>query len=74
MGKSDKHKRGFYIQNRTIWIMTGDKMKVSCKFIDVSYFPTCQQFILSLSPFVMNNILKFQNSSTYNIGTKHGHY
>lgn len=58
LGKFDKHKTVFYTQNKIIWIMAGDKMKVSFKFIDISYFSNFQQFIPSL--LVVDNILKFQ--------------
>lgn len=52
----------FHIQNKIIKTMAGDKINISRKktFTDVSYFSTCQQYVLSVLLFVADSIHDFQ--------------
>jgi hypothetical protein len=67
-GNSTDSKRVFIIQKKIIRIMAGVRRRVSCRelFKKFNILPLVSEFLLSLLPFIVDNMEKFQtNSLTY---------
>jgi hypothetical protein len=73
-GNSTDNKKVFYIQKKIIRIMTGTKMRASCRkmFKKFNILQLVSEFWLSLLSFVVDNIKTFQtNSDIHNIRTRY---